>query len=104
MSTRTALKTKAFGVEPGFTPYSLRQARYHALADDVANYVNMQHEKLRRPLDVLDVGVHDGVSRRYIEVHPGQEHIRYHAADTFPEGSEIVYKHRDWSTTAGGGD
>ena len=97
MSTRTATNSKAFGVEPGFAPYSLRQARYHALAEDVARFAETKHSELGHPLDVLDIGVHDGVSRRYIEVHPSAEHIRYHAADTFPEGEKIVYKHRDWS-------
>ena len=97
MSTRSATSSKAFGVEPGFAPYSLRQARYHALAEDVARFVETKHRELRRPLDVLDIGVFDGVSRRYIEVHPSEEHIRYHAADTFPKGEKIVYKHRDWS-------
>ena len=32
----TTSKHLAFGVQPGFPPYSLRQARYHALAEDVA--------------------------------------------------------------------
>ena len=96
MSTRTLTNSMAFGVEPGFAPYSLRQARYYALAEDVAEFVETKHKEVGGEVDVLDIGVHDGVSRRYIEVHPSEEYIRYHGADTFPEGEEIVYKHRDW--------
>lgn len=97
MSIKSSIPTRAFGVDGGYAPYRLRQARYHALAEDVAGYVERHYAETGRPADVLDVGVCDGVSRRYIEVHPADKHIRYHGADIFPHGRQHVYKHRRWT-------
>src|SRR4051794_1861869 len=83
-----------FGVQPGRAPYRLRQARYVALAEDVSRFIiSNKLEKVR----LLDVGVHSGVSRRYLEVQPGAERIDYHAVDIYPRGPEFVYKHADWT-------
>jgi SAM-dependent methyltransferase len=87
----------AFGVEPGYPPFSLRQSRYHALAEDVASFVNARPRSSREPITLLDVGVFDGVSRRYIEVHPGTADVRFHGVDLFPHGKSIVYKQDSWS-------
>jgi SAM-dependent methyltransferase len=92
MQNRAGCRTKAFGVEPGWTPYSLRQARNHALAEDVARYARER----RGPMDLLDVGVFGGASRQYIESQQGTKRIRYHGVDIFPYGERIVYKHRRW--------
>ena len=87
----------AFGVEPGYPPFSLRQSRYHALAEEVASFVNAQRRSRQETFTLLDVGVCDGVSRRHIEVHPGTADFRFHGVDLFPHGKSIVYKSDSWS-------
>jgi SAM-dependent methyltransferase len=96
MSNRRIYNSKAFGVEPGLPPYRLRQARYQALAEDVSALAAAHHRATGRKLDLLDVGVGDGVSRRYLEVHPGAEHISYHGVDLFPFGMKDTYRHMEW--------
>ena len=91
MSVCNPASSMAFGVEPGHAPYRLRQARYEALARDVAALASEGGR-----LQLLDVGVYNGVSRRYIEAHPEAQNICYHAVDLFPEGRSFVYKHQDW--------
>jgi len=86
--------TLAFGVEPGFTPYRLQLARYPALAETVAEYVQGCDDDRR--VDLLDIGLGSGRSRRYIEIHPGSERIRYHGVDRFPRGKSFVYRQQDW--------
>jgi 2-polyprenyl-3-methyl-5-hydroxy-6-metoxy-1,4-benzoquinol methylase len=49
-----------------------------------------------RTVRLLDVGVHSGVSRRYIERQPRADRIEYHGVDVFPKGPEFVYKHDQW--------
>ena len=92
---RTA-KTKAFGVEQGHATYRLRQARYYELGVDCARWAEEHFVTTGSKCDLLDVGTYDGVTRRYAEVHPGAEHLRYHGVDIFPHGHELVYKHHDW--------
>ncbi len=93
---RKMTNTVAFGVEPGYEPYRLRQSRYQALGEDVARFALEIHERESRRVDLLDVGVGRGVTRMYSEVHPGAEHINFHAADRYPHGVERVYKHEQW--------
>lgn len=89
-------KTKAFGVEDGYPTYRLRQARYYDLGLDAARFAEEHYVTSGRKLDLLDIGTYDGVTRRYVEIHPGSEHVKYHAVDIFPRGRELVYKHEDW--------
>lgn len=89
--------TKAFGIEPGYAPYRLRQARYYDLGVDCAAWAAERFWRTGRRLDLLDVGTFDGVTRKYTEVHPGAEHINYHGVDIFPHGQSFVYKHDSWS-------
>ena len=56
MSIHRTAQTKAFGVEKGLPTYRLRQARYHALGEDVARLAADHHRRHRRPLELLDVG------------------------------------------------
>jgi SAM-dependent methyltransferase len=93
---RRKTNTIAFGVEPGYEPYRLRQSRYQALGEDVARFALEIHKRDGRRVDLLDVGVGRGVTRMYSEVHAGAEHINFHAADCYPRGREIVYKHEQW--------
>lgn len=86
---------KAFGVEEGWAPYRLRQARYFELATDVARWARDQCRQSFRPLDLLDVGINDGVTRKYVECQT--QLVRYHGVDIFPWGRDYVYRSADWS-------
>lgn len=89
----------AYGVEPDRrATYELRQSRYHALGVDVADEVHSLRSRdgRDRRVRLLDVGVFNGVSRRYIEAHPEAGAIDYEAVDIYPFGHEYVYKHADW--------
>ena len=97
MSIKRTVGTMAFGVEPGFAPYRLRQARYYELAQDIGRLAAQRLEAGQPPLRLLDIGVYDGVSRRYIEVQPAAHHIEWHGVDIFPHGEDFVYKHDDWA-------
>jgi ubiquinone/menaquinone biosynthesis C-methylase UbiE len=90
-----ALETKAFGVEPGYAPYRLRQARYQELGEDMARFAQQCYQRYGRRIELLDVGVGNGVSRMYAERQDGAEHINYHAIDHHADGHRI-YKHEDW--------
>lgn len=92
-----ASATLAFGVEPCSVPYRLRLARYPALAQSVARFARARGAGRRQPLDLLDVGVGSGRSRRFIEAHLEDDCIRYHGVDRFPYGHSFVYKHESWS-------
>lgn len=87
----------AYGAEPHRrATYELRQSRYQALGEDVAQEAQRLHAEGGRRCRLLDVGVFDGVSRRYIETHAGAKHIDFEAVDIFPYGEELVYKHEHW--------
>ncbi|MBL9124850.1 MAG: class I SAM-dependent methyltransferase [Planctomycetaceae bacterium] len=97
MSTERTAKTKAFGIEEGFPTYRLRQARYYELGMDIAGWAREHAQTYGRKLDLLDIGTWDGVTRKYIEAHPGHEHVRYHSVDIYPHGTNFVYKSHDWT-------
>jgi len=88
----------AYGVEPHRrATYELRQSRYQALGEDVATEVRrLQAGPRGRRVRLLDVGVFNGVSRRYIEAHPEAAAIDFEAVDIYPYGHEYVYKHAEW--------
>lgn len=96
MSNQRTAKTCAFGVEPGYAPYRLRQARYQALGEDIATLAQQHRQKTRRPLELLDVGCGDGLTMRYVEPHSGAENVRYHGVDQFPQGTRNIYKVEEW--------
>ena len=96
MSIQRTAKTSAFGVEAGHPTYRLRQARYYALGEDIGRLAAERFRRHKQPLDLLDVGCDQGIAMRYIEAHPGSEHVRYHGADLFPRGMERVYKREHW--------
>lgn len=96
MSTHRTASTSAFGVEAGLPTYRLRQARYHALGEDVASLAADHYRRHSQPLNLLDVGCDQGIAMRYIEAHRGGEHVRYHGADLFPRGMDRVYKRDQW--------
>lgn len=97
MTVRRTGRTKAFGVEQGYAPYRLRQARCYELGVDCATWAGRHFAETGQYLDLLDIGTWDGVTRKYTEIHPGAETINYHAVDLFPAGKEKVYKHESWN-------
>lgn len=86
----------AFGVDPTRSEtYSLRQARYHAIGEELGRLVP---EFIRRdqPLKLLDVGFWNGVSRRYIEVHDTAGVIEFHGVDL--KLHHAIYKRDSWDS------
>ena len=80
----------AFGVDATRRErFSLRQARYHALGETVAQLAGEAKREGRR-LKLLDIGLQDGKSRRYIEVHPDCDVFDYSGADL--ELQEDIYR------------
>ncbi len=88
------IKTAAFGVEPGYAPFRLRQARYQALAEAVAEYARCHHD---RPLQLLDVGMGSGRSMRYIQAQSGVDHLEFSGVDLFPHGEEHIHNRPQWT-------
>jgi SAM-dependent methyltransferase len=85
----------AFGVDPTRPEwFSLRQARYEAIGRDVARLLPEFQRGAR--LKLLDVGVWNGVSMRYIEQHDVQHRIEYHGVDLKLHHS--VYKPEAWTS------
>lgn len=86
----------AFGVDPTRRErYSLRQARYYAIAQDMARLLSDATER-GEVLHLLDVGVWNGVSMRYIEEHNDLGNIEYHGVDL--KLRDNLYKREAWST------
>lgn len=86
----------AYGVDPTRSEYySLRQARYHAIGEEVGRMIP---DFLRRdkPLKLLDVGFWNGVSRRYIEVHDQGGVVEFHGVDL--KLHHAIYKRDLWSS------
>jgi SAM-dependent methyltransferase len=60
--------------------YSLRQARYQALAFDIQRMA-AEYVYFGRPLRLLDIGVNDGISRKYLNAWPASANIDFYGAD-----------------------
>lgn len=88
----------AYGVEPyRRATYELRQSRYHALGEEIAKEVTSIQKSEHRRVRLLDVGVCDGITRKYVEAHPeAASQIDYEGVDIYPWGKDYVYKHQDW--------
>jgi SAM-dependent methyltransferase len=86
----------AFGVDPTRRElYSLRQARYHAIGQEIAGLLpdfQRRGERLR----LLDVGVWNGVSMRHIEAHDPQRTVEYHGVDL--KLRPALYKRSSWAS------
>lgn len=84
----------AFGVDPTRRErYSLRQARYHALGENVARLLAAKPDA---PLKLLDVGLCDGVSMRYLEALPDADRIEFHGVDL--DLKPTIYRPHRWAS------
>src|SRR5215475_826675 len=83
----------AFGVDPTRPEkYSLRQARYQAVGEEIARLLAASTGKLK----FLDVGINDGVSMRYIEVLPEAQRVEFHGVDIQLKPS--IYSPARWAS------
>ncbi len=80
-TSRSGQPALAFGVDPTRKErYSLRQARYKAIADEFARLIPEFRTRGER-LQFLDVGVWNGISMRYIETQDPTGLVDYHGVD-----------------------
>jgi SAM-dependent methyltransferase len=89
----------SFGVEPGRRKYRLRLARYHALAEAIAAHVRSSPEQ--RTFKLLDVGVGNGRTLRYLEPEGVTGRIEFHGIDLSPERLANVYSAERWQLKHG---
>jgi SAM-dependent methyltransferase len=86
----------AYGVDPTRREYySLRQARYFAIAQEVAGLLP-EFERRGERLKYLDVGVWNGISMRYLEPHDPKGVIDYHGVDLKLHAG--LYQREKWSS------
>ena len=90
----------AFGVDPTRKErFSLRQARYHEIGEEVGRLLANRPIDAG-PLQLLDVGVWNGVSMRYIERQPGAERIEFHGIDL--KLQPTIYNPSKWASLQDG--
>lgn len=91
-----AAPSLAFGVDPTRCErYSLRQARYHALGEDIGRMI-ADASRQGRTLRLLDVGIFNGVLMRYIEEHNDLGTAEIHGVDLKLRSD--VYRASTWSS------
>ena len=56
MALKASRTSKAFGVEEGWVPYRLRQARNYDLGVDCARWAGGHFDETGQSIDLLDVG------------------------------------------------
>jgi len=82
----------AFGVEPARRRFSLRLARYEALAETLEGLL----AEGQGPLRVLDVGVGRGRTWRYCEARPGAERLVLTGVDLNLPRLQTLYGRERW--------
>jgi len=81
LTTQFPKPNHAYGVDPRRKEYySLRQARYDALAEDIDRWAG-EAERLNRKLKVIDVGLTQGILLRHLEPRPHFANIDMFATD-----------------------
>jgi len=95
-STPLIAEHMAFGVDPTRAErYSLRQGRYQAIGDVLAQ----ESQRLAaqdKVLKLLDVGVWNGISMRYIEPRVPAGQVEYHGVDLKLHAG--IYRRQDWNS------
>lgn len=95
-STPLVADRLAFGVDPTRSEkYSLRQARYQAIGDVLAQE-SQRFVDARSTLKLLDVGVWNGISMRYIEPRVPEGSVEYHGVDLKLHAG--IYRRADWAS------
>ena len=98
MNESTAKKTKlAFGIEPSPRRYRLRLARYPAMAEEIAAFVNEQNTKEDKKLNLLDIGVGSGRSMHFTDVTGASEHIAFFGIDNSKKRLDTLYCPQRWT-------
>jgi SAM-dependent methyltransferase len=97
-SEPTAKNTKlAFGVEPSLRHYRLRLARYPAMAEEIAAFVNEQTLKKDEKLNLLDIGVGSGRSMQFTDLTGASEHIAFFGIDSSQKRLATIYSPQRWT-------
>lgn len=92
----TSTTRLAYGVDPTRPErYSLRQSRYQAVGEVVGELIP-EFQTAGRSLQLLDVGVWNGISRRYIEPHDPASTVVYHGVDL--KLHRGIYKREEWAS------
>jgi len=87
----------AFGVEPGRARYHLRLARYAALAEAIAD--DIRKAPAGQTLKLVDVGVGNGRTLRYLEPSGLADRLELHGIDISERRLDGMYKPQRWSLT-----
>lgn len=87
----------AFGIEPGRARFHLRLARYVALAEAIAAHV--RQAPAGQMLKLVDVGVGNGRTVRYLEPSGLDSRLEFHGIDISPRRLDGMYKPERWSLT-----
>lgn len=87
----------AFGVDERRPQlYSLRQSRYQALAQDI-HALAAEKAKAGERLMLLDIGMKEGILRRYLSAWPSYKDIDFYGADlTDPDPAEAANWKQCW--------
>lgn len=91
MMKNSRKKYFAFGVEPNSRKYRLRLARYAALAETIAGYVDDVRSEKNGPIRLLDAGSGSGRVLRYLEPYNITSHIEFYVVDNDPKRIESIY-------------
>lgn len=84
----------AFGVELDKARYRLRLARYHGLAEQIADYLKTKSSD--ESVVLVDVGVGNGRTLRYLEPTGVSERIRFIGLDNSSKRLREMYKPDRW--------
>ncbi len=97
-SESIAKKTKlAFGIEPSPRRYRLRLARYPAMAEEIAAFVNEQNLKNDQKINLLDIGVGRGRSMQFTDVTGASGNIAFFGIDSSPKRLATIYCPQRWT-------
>jgi len=77
---RSSKRPLAYGLERSRHVYSLRQARYKALAEAIASWIREQGPR-HRPLRLVDLGMGRGRTLIYLEAEGINKEIEFHGLD-----------------------
>ena len=85
----------AFGAEAASRVYRLRLARYKALAETVAAFVNGCPDESRR-IDLLDIGQGSGRSLAFIEREGVADRVNFYGIDASEQRIASIYRADRW--------